>query len=369
MALKGKGFYTWKVSQCENGNPTAIASTAKIAGLTHLFVKIADGPGDYNGDIDFPNIDMNTGLVQALRAAGIQVWGWHYIYGKDPVGEANTAIRRIRQFNVDGYVIDAEGEFDKPGMNGAAAQFMATLRSSITNIPVGLTSYRYPSKHKDFPWNEFISKCDMALPQVYWMSNHNPDQQLTWTVQEYKKTAPGLDFFPAGAAYREGGWQPTVSDVQLFLDTAKSLNLDGATFWEWSDARSSIMPGVWDTIAGYPWPGTSIDVTQRLFAAFNSHDPDQVTALYAPNGVHIYGGGAMVSGLPAIRQWYTDLFNQMLPNAAFTIIGTLGSGTTRHLLWNADGQGVQVRNGDMTLNLINDQIVYLSDVFNVTPVQ
>jgi len=197
--------------------------------------------------------------------------------------------------------------------------------------------------------------------------NHNPGQQLTWTQQDYQKAAPGLTFFPTGAAYREGGWQPTISDVQEYLNTAKAMNLSGTTFWEWSDARSSIMPGIWDAISGFPWPGTPVDITQRLFAALNAHDPDQATALFAPNGVHIFGGGAMIAGPAAIRQWYVDLFNSLLPNAIFTITGTLGSGTTRHLLWTATGQGVKVLNGEMTLNLINDQIVYMSDVFNITP--
>ncbi len=362
-SLQGKGFFTWKISKCDNGNPIAIASAAKIAGLTHLVVKVADGVDDYNGDWDRNNIDMNTALFQALRDQGIQVWGYHFIYGKNPVGEANASIRRIRKFNLDLFAIDAEGEFDKPGMNGAAAQYMSTLRASINTIPIAICSYRYPSKHQDFPWKEFVSKCDIAMPQVYWKSNHNAGQQLTWTRQEYQKTAPGLVFFPVGAAFIEGGWQPTTGDVQDFLTTAQNMNLGGIDFWEWSDARSTLMPGVWDVVRNFNWGAQ--DISQQLFAALNSHNPDQVTALYAANGVHIYGGGAMVQGIPSIRQWYSDLFTNQLPNATFTINGAAGTGPTRHLLWLAVAPGGKVFNGETTINTINNKIVYLTDVFNV----
>ena len=363
--LQGKGVFTWKISKCDNGDPVAIATAAKIAGLTHLTIKIADGSDDYNGDFDHNNIDMNTGLLQALRLQGIQVWGYHYIYGDNPVAEAQTAIRRIRQLNVELYAIDADKEYDKPGMNGAAAQFMKVLRASVNDIPIAICSYRYPSKHQDFPWNEFVSKCDIAMPQVYWKEKHNAGQQLGMTQKEYQKTAPGLVFFPVGAAFMEGGWQPTPADVQDFLTTAKNMNLGGIDIWEWSDARSTNMPGVWDVIRDFQWG--SQDISQQLFTALNTHDPDQVTALYAANAVHIFGGGAMVQGTAAIRQWYADLFTNLLPNAAFTITGVAGTGTNRHLLWTAAGQGVKVLNGDTSINTINDQIFYVSDAFNVVP--
>ena len=107
MALEGKGMFVWKAPRIEGGNPKAAAAVAKGAGFTHVLVKIANGPYIYNGTWNDPT-DYTTPLVDALRNMGIKVWGWHYVYGDDPVGEANIAIRRINQYNLDGYVIDAE---------------------------------------------------------------------------------------------------------------------------------------------------------------------------------------------------------------------------------------------------------------------
>ena len=50
MDLQGKGFFTWKLPNCENGDPKKVADQAVAAGLTHLVIKVADGTGAYNGN-------------------------------------------------------------------------------------------------------------------------------------------------------------------------------------------------------------------------------------------------------------------------------------------------------------------------------
>jgi hypothetical protein len=55
-----------------------IANHARDAGLTHMLLKIADGTMIYNGNWGDPK-DYTTPVVNALRALGLKVWGWHYI--------------------------------------------------------------------------------------------------------------------------------------------------------------------------------------------------------------------------------------------------------------------------------------------------
>ena len=90
MALTGKGMMIWKIPSCEEGNPSKIASVAKAAGFTHVLIKIADGTYSYNINRT-TNIDLVPPVVSALKAQGLKVWGWHYIYGDNPTGEAKTA--------------------------------------------------------------------------------------------------------------------------------------------------------------------------------------------------------------------------------------------------------------------------------------
>jgi hypothetical protein len=115
MTLYGKGYFLWKIPQVMKGDPAAIASKAVDAGLSHVLIKIADGADwvyNYNDDDE---VDLVPPVRDALLEAGLSVWGWHYVRGDDPVGEANLAIERMKELGLEGYVIDAEGEYKKAG--------------------------------------------------------------------------------------------------------------------------------------------------------------------------------------------------------------------------------------------------------------
>ncbi|MGE5223029.1 MAG: nuclear transport factor 2 family protein [Omnitrophica WOR_2 bacterium] len=365
MTLLGKGFYTWKIQSCENGNPGAIASTARSAGLGTVLIKVANGIYSYNVD-QAGGVDYAAQLAQALKSQGIQSWGWHYVYGNDPVAEANKAIQRIHQLGLDGYIIDAESEYKQPGKREAAKKFMAQLRLSLPTFPIALSSYRYPSYHPDFPWREFLDRCDYNMPQVYWMQAHNAGDQLRQSARQFQAMTPYRPIIPTGAAFRESGWQPAAAEVLDFLNTAMSLNLIGVNFWEWSDARSGIMPGVWETIRDYSWGGNGKDICVKYMEGLNSRDPQKLIPLYASTAVHVTSTRT-VQGIEAITTWFKTLFTQILPNAAFTLTGFSGTGSSRHFTWTAaSGQG-RVQNGNDTFGLVNDKIAYHYCFFTVAP--
>jgi hypothetical protein len=365
MPLQGKGMYIWRIANCQNGDANAIASLAKQADFSHVLIKIADGPGSFNIDLE-SGIDLAPPVAQALRSRGIQVYGWHYIYGNDPLGEANKAIQRLDQLDLDGYVIDAEGEFKQPGKAEAARKFMDRLRSALPSLPVAFCSYRFPSFHPQIPWREFLEKCDYNMPQVYWQSSHNPGEQLVRSVREFQAMSPSRPIIPVGSAYKSGAWAPTPAEMQEFLQTAQSLNLSAANFWEWANTRTHL-PAVWDAIRDYPWSTVPPpqDITQQLVAAYNTHDPDRVTSLYTPTAVHITAART-VQGSAAIRTWYQSLFNELLPNATFTHTGYTGTASSRHFTWTATSNAGSVRNGNDTIGLLNGKISYHYTFFTVS---
>jgi hypothetical protein len=365
MALTGKGFFIWKIPNTENGDINAIATLAKAGNFSHVLIKVADAASSYNFDFD-KGIDLAPPLAQALRARGIQVWGWHYVYGDDPIGEANKAIQRVQQVGLDGYVIDAEGEYKQAGKAAAASSFMSRIRSSLPNLPIALSSYRYPSLHPQLPWKEFLNGCNYNMPQVYWVQSHNPADQLRRSVAEFQGLAPFRQIIPVGAAFVERTWSPTQAEVIDFLRTAKELNLSGANFWEWSNCRRNL-PEIWNTIRDYPWapgPGAAQDITMQYIHALNTRNPERVLALYNPTAVHV-NASRTVQGIALLRAWYSSLFTQILPEATFTHTGFSGSGSSRYFTWTAASKSGKVRNGSDTLGLINGKIAYHYTFFSV----
>lgn len=367
MKLQGKGYFIWKIRDCENGNPNAIASVAYQAGLTHVLIKVANGIYAYNYDYE-RRIDFVPEVVRALRARGIQVWGWHYVYGNDPAGEARIAARRVRELDLDGFAIDAEVEYKAPGRRSAAGIFMRQLRAGLPDTPLALSSYRYPSYHPQLPWREFLETCDLNMPQVYWMQANNPGTQLRRTLQEFQNMTPYRPVFPTGAAFRERGWQPTPGEVTEFLETARSLGLAGVNFWSWDYTRR-YLPELWQLIADFDWQGQppAADIMVQYIEALNNHKPENILALYTPTAVHI-SSSRTIKGHAALQTWLYTLLNNILPNGKFQLVDFTGSGNTRHLTWTATSEAGSVFDGSDTFGLLDGKIAYQYSSFSVKKV-
>ncbi len=365
MALQGKGFMIWKVPSCEGGNAAQIAAAAQAAGLTHVLIKIADGPYAYNVDKE-TKIDLVPPVVEALQAKGIQVWGWHYVYGYNPVAEAQMAVKRVKELGLRGYVIDAEAEFEKSGSAGVAKTFMTELRKGLPQKPVALCAYRWPSYHPQFPWDAFMEKCDYNMPQVYWMQAHNPAAQLQRTAREFNAMRYVRPIMPTGPVFREAGWGPTAAEIQEYLQTCRDLNLSATNFFAWDYGRTKL-PELWDTIAAFSWgsPPPEKDVVERYIDALNSRDVAQVVQLFAEDALQITAQRTL-SGAENIRGWFQNLLGKKLPNGAFQLVNFTGSSTGRHFSWTASSPSGAVHNGQDTFGLRDGKIAYHYSSFTVT---
>lgn len=318
-------------------------------------IKIADGPYQYNYD-RVAKVDLIAPVREALRLKNIQVWGWHYVYGYDPAGEARIAIQQIQRLGLDGYIIDAEAEYKEAGKANAATRFMSLLRTALPNLPIALSSYRFPTYHRALPWTEFLKKCNYNMPQVYWEGAHNPVTQLTRCVEEFKALSPWRPIIPTGPTYNTGDWQPNDYDIKRFLDTARSLGLPGANFFSWDECKCSTK-SLWNVISNYSWgEPPAADFSQRFVFALNTHDVSQVLPFYQSRAAHITAENTL-QGTDAISAWYNQLFTSIIPNATFTLTGSSGSGTTRTISWQATS-GTSTFSGSDTLGLQSEKIIY-----------
>jgi len=364
LTLQGKGFYIWQIRRCEAGNAGAIANVASQAGLSHVLIKIADGTNPYNID-SATGSDLVPPVVTALHERNIQAWGWHYVYGYEPLKEADIAVLRVKNLGLDGYAIDAEAQYEQSGMDSSARSFMSRLRAGLPTFPVALSSYRYPSVHPNLPWQAFLEKCDLNMPQVYWVEADNPGEQLIRCNREFGAISPSRPIIPTGSAFLQGSWAPTVPQINEFLQTAQVLNLNAANFWEWGHTRL-YLPDLWQAVQDYPWPPkpSDQDIVEQYFAAMNAHDPAKVVALYASDAVHVTSDRTL-QGSVAIKAWYASLFASQLPNGKFTMTNSTGSLGSRQFTWTATSNAGSVNNGNDSLGLVNNQIVYHYSYFTI----
>ena len=269
--INGKGWYVWQLSDPLMPPPEDHAKILADSGCTHVLPKIADGTLSYN-------VELIEAYIEAWHAKGLLVIGWQYLYGKWPVQEATRALERIKALKLDGFVIDAEGDAKAAG-KAAIKEYLRTLGK--LELPVGLSSYRWPSFHPELAWEELMNYCDYVMPQVYWVGAPNVDEQLSRCVREYKTLWPDKAIIPTGAAYHENGWQPLPSEIIEFAEAVKALGMTGYNFWEFCN---SIRYGLYNTVAtletgGLPSvPTTPTTVTVRSPKGLNMRSAPKVAA-------------------------------------------------------------------------------------------
>ncbi len=359
MGLTGKGFMIWKIKDCEGGNAEQIADLARRSGLSHVLIKVADGPYAYNYDLT-TKVDRIPAVADALHKRGIQVWGWQYVYGNNPSGEAKIAINQVNKYKLDGFVIDAEGEFKLAGKETVARTYMSLLRPGIPNTPIALCSYRWPYYHPQFPWKAFLEKCDLNMPQMYWISAHNPAAQLQRCVNEFKAMTPYRPIIPVAPTFSNSGWTPTEADHNEFYQSVKDLNLQAFNYYSWDWCRK-YLPNLWSSLAAYTWPGMTTEVPANIPSAFiatlNSHEPSNVLSHYLQNAVHVTSSRT-IQGWTSIRAYYDYLFNAHLPLADYKMTGFTQDGNTFQFTWTASSSKKKVNDGKDTIGISNGRITY-----------
>ena len=247
----GKGLYVWNIIDM----PDMWVDKFQAMGITWIAVKVADGVNSSNvrkmsggGTVD----DILEPFVKAARLGGMQVFGWQYVYGFNPLDEADKAARRTEEFKLDGFIIDAEHQYY--GKYAQAHQYSTMLRQLMPDVPIGLSTYRFPVIHPTLPYEEFLDICDFNAPQVYW--NEGKSRQELETSYEQYENIKSLPFIPAGRAYYgEGFPKPTPAETVDFLTTAQELGCPAAFFWSadrlWHRFQS--LPEIRLAIEKYEW--------------------------------------------------------------------------------------------------------------------
>lgn len=249
--LSGTGLYLWQLTAGGGASPDKLIERLKAANVTRIYVKVADGTSKYPKK----GADHTRDVVDAARAQGLAVWGWHYVYGELPEAEADIASEQTAKLGLRGYIYNAEKEYRDHKRVEQAKLFTRRLRSNLPSTTLGFSSFKYPKKHPGLPWAELGGAADVLMPQVYWVEAHDPDKQYDTSFAQWSVLNPKARLVPTGAAYTDdpGKWRPTADEINRFLRHVHSKGVAGADFWVWDYVAKKANADLLAAITAFPW--------------------------------------------------------------------------------------------------------------------
>jgi peptidoglycan hydrolase-like protein with peptidoglycan-binding domain len=322
-ALEARAVWIWDLRSSEGGDPAAIVRQARAAGVRSVFVKAADGATRLR--------QFSAGLVAALRAGGLDVCAWQYVYGIHPAAEAAAALRAVHD-GAQCLIIDAEAEYE--GRYWAAQTYLADLRAALGyEYPLALASFPYVWMHPRFPYSVFLGPggAQFDLPQMYWQSiGTSIDAVFANTFvfnRIYQRT-----IVPVGQVYGS----PSSAAVTRFRDLTVAYGAPGISWWDWAWTSARHMWGPLGAVLTTPthfhgpdtlWPDLRLgshgdDVlwlqehlasefpAQRLTGVFATQTRADLRSFQARHGLRASGRTdagtwpALLTLLPRLPHWH-----------------------------------------------------------------
>jgi Putative peptidoglycan binding domain len=230
-AFDGDGMWIWYASKSSGGSPDAIAARAEASGIETVFLKSSDGANYWS--------QFNAPYVAALKARGLKVCAWQYVYGRRPVTEARAG-RRAIEAGADCLVIDAEIEYE--GRYAQASTYMRKLRAYAgDDYPIGLAGWPYVDYHPAYPLSVFLGPggAQFNVPQMYWKAiGVSVDEVFAHTY--LYNSLYGRPIAPLGQTYG----RPKGSELARFRELAAAYGAPGLSWWSWQASSA----GAWNAL-------------------------------------------------------------------------------------------------------------------------
>jgi murein DD-endopeptidase MepM/ murein hydrolase activator NlpD len=302
----------WKLRAWAGGDPAAQVAMAKRLGLSSVSVKVQNGTvRRWENPENYPhnqNWDLMASTVRALVAAGIEVTGWGWLYGRAAdnetykldadlsLMEATATADIMRDFVALGgapvFGVDAEAPYkevypERTGMAGVADRYFDRLYSLWPDLILYLCTYRYPTLHQTFPFPRFISGVHSNAPQVYWLGETAVDagaRNLSRSLNEYNAYR-WMETVPMAPTYSgPSGWRASPAQLIAFFAAAKANpQCVGAGVWCLDLATAAQL----DAVAQAPWddtpPAPVPPPAEEFRLAWPTMAPKVVTQAYGIN--------------------------------------------------------------------------------------
>jgi hypothetical protein len=331
--LAGDGMWIWYVSRSSRGKLGKIANKAHRHGIETVLIKSGDGTRYWG--------QFSSGLVSALKARGLRVCAWQFLYGRRPAKEARIGAAAVNR-GADCLVLDVEGHYE--GRYPQASTYMATIRSLVgPDYPLALTSFPYVDYHPALPYSVFLGPggAQYNLPQLYWKTigtTVDAGFAHTWVWNRIYQRP----ILPLGQVYLN----PKPAQIRRFRALALSHGFEGVSWWSWQSARkrhwkavgSPVAPATTTPYPSFPFlrvgsKGDFVAWAQQLLAGggytvpINGYyrSPTQ-TAVYAFQADH----ALPLTGNLDVPTWTLLIQNKALP-VRWTNGGAVAAGPSGHV--------------------------------------
>ena len=250
----GNGMWIWNLPLSNGGNADAIGARARAHDVTTVFVKSSDGTSAWS--------QFSASTVAALKAEGLHVCAWQFVYGDHPVTEA----RRGAEAAEDGaecLVIDAESQYEHK--YAQAHTYITHLRDAVgADFPIGLAGFPYADYHPSYPYSVFLGPggATYNVPQVYWQAIG--DSVSTTLAHTYEFNQPyGRPIFPLGQSTGNNKTTdppPPNRELVQFRQQAAAYGATGVSWWVWEGTPTRTWNAVGSpfealaTPLSAPWP-------------------------------------------------------------------------------------------------------------------
>ncbi len=227
-------MWIWILDDSNGGSLSSIIATAHRYQVRALYIKSGDGGTMLS--------QFNRQVVWTLRAHGINVCAWQFVYGNYPSQEAKVGADSVKQ-GADCLVIDAEGQYE--GKYLQAQTYVTRLRALIgTRFPVALAGFPYVDYHPAFPYSVFLGPggAQYNVPQMYWHDiGTSVDQVYAHTYLYNRLYLRPIN--PLGQVYNG----PPTWQILRFRQFLHVYGAPGVSWWDWQESSLS----AWSAISSY----------------------------------------------------------------------------------------------------------------------
>lgn len=243
-----RAIYIWKLKPVldAEGGAAAMVQKARRAGISQLWVKIADGRSPYANVRDGAGQQFRQ-LINLARDVDIAVWGWqvpHCATEADVDAEVATMRALAESFRLDGLIMDAEGgpEFFKGDLD-CARHYGAGMRKVADDmkVPLALSSNDIPSNIQGWMprFNAIAAHADHNFPQTYYGGSPSVVHRVDRAERDNAHLT--IPFSPVGAAWiGDGGGCASASAcaerAERFIALAGERGYPIYSFWHWGGA-------------------------------------------------------------------------------------------------------------------------------------